>query len=771
MRLFHESKFITFDYFWGILTTVCHGKIRVSPIFQEVNFYNRLILSEFQITLSWKTVYTFRGRPDRPPVKKHALCGMKENPKIIRTFEVQKIREKFGASEADSMIPQETVQTILDTAQIVDVVSDFVSLKRRGANWVACCPFHNEKTPSFYVSPSKGIYKCFGCGKAGSAVGFVMEHEHCSYNEALRYLAKKYHIEIQEEELTPEETMRRQRNESLLLVSEFAQKFFAEQLQSGEGKDVGLAYYKSRALEDETIARFGLGWAPSGKDSLLQAARKAGYKDEYLLDAGLAVQKEDGTLTDKFRERVMFPIHSVSGRVIAFSGRTLRSDNPAKYVNSPDTPIYTKSNILFGIWFAKSEIAKMDKCIVVEGNVDLVMLHQLGIRNVVAPCGTSFTEQQIRLIRKFTDNVTLMFDGDGAGIHAALRAIDMILKEGMNVSVVRLPAEDDPDSFARKHTLEEYQNYLKEHEQDFLAFKSEILLADAGNDPLKRANLINDIADTIALIPDQVKASVFVNAAAQQFDVDSEVIFTRVRKTRAKLLEDWRKEKEREAKQQERREREADYEPVPDYGDLPKEEEAPVAYQPENKALATVEEQILKFLLVDGLEPLEFPFDTPEAREFQTEQVTVTEFISDFLDLHGFRMENQAYARVYDAYLAGYDAGFSQEEIIRRLLNSPDRVVAGLAASISTEKYTLSIEELRNSLTIKSSWLTTYVPKTMLTYIVTRNDQKAKQLRKALGNPEALKAEGSSEEEVMKQIMSLQEETRRIKKKLSDNNE
>lgn len=669
------------------------------------------------------------------------------------------------------MIPQETVQTILDTAQIVDVVSDFVSLKRRGANWVACCPFHNEKTPSFYVSPSKGIYKCFGCGKAGSAVGFVMEHEHCSYNEALRYLAKKYHIEIQEEELTPEETMRRQRNESLLLVSEFAQKFFAEQLQSGEGKDVGLAYYKSRALEDETIARFGLGWAPSGKDTLLQAARKAGYKDEYLLDAGLAVQKEDGTLGDKFRERVMFPIHSVSGRVIAFSGRTLRSDNPAKYVNSPDTPIYTKSNILFGIWFAKSEIAKQDKCIVVEGNVDLVMLHQLGIRNVVAPCGTSFTEQQIRLIRKFTDNVTLMFDGDGAGIHAALRAIDMILKEGMNVSVVRLPAEDDPDSFARKHTLEEYQNYLKEHEQDFLAFKSEILLADAGNDPLKRANLINDIADTIALIPDQVKASVFVNAAAQQFDVDSEVIFTRVRKTRAKLLEDWRKEKEREAKQQERREREADYEPVPDYGDLPKEEEAPVAYQPENKALATVEEQILKFLLVNGLEPLEFPFDTPEAKEFQAEQVTVTEFISDFLDLHGFKIENQGYAKVYDAYLAGYDAGYSQEEIIRSLLNSPDRMVAGLAASISTEKYTLSIEELKNSLTIKSSWLATYVPKTMLTYIVARNDQKTKQLRKFLGNPDALKAAGSSEEDVLQQIMNLQEETKRIKKKLSDNNE
>ena len=672
------------------------------------------------------------------------------------------------------MIPQETVQTILDTAQIVDVVSDFVSLKRRGANWVACCPFHNEKTPSFYVSPSKGIYKCFGCGKAGSAVGFVMEHEHCSYNEALRYLAKKYHIEIQEEELTPEETMRRQRNESLLLVSEFAQKFFAQQLQSGEGKDVGLAYYKSRALEDETIARFGLGWAPSGKDSLLQAARKAGYKDEYLVDAGLAVQREDGTLADKFRERVMFPIHSVSGRVIAFSGRTLKSDNPAKYVNSPDTPIYTKSNILFGIWFAKSEIAKLDKCIVVEGNVDLVMLHQLGIRNVVAPCGTSFTEQQIRLIRKFTDNVTLMFDGDGAGIHAALRAIDMILKEGMNVSVVRLPAEDDPDSFARSHTLEQYQDYLKDHEQDFLAFKTEVLLADAGNDPLKRANFINEIADTIALIPDQVKASVFVNAASQQFDVDSEIIFQRVRKTRAKLLEDWKKEREREAKQQQRREAEAGYEMPegyePDYGDLPEaepEEEAPSAYKPENKTLAPVEEQILRFLLVDGLETLEFPSDTPEAKQFQAEPVTVTEFISDFLDLHGFKIENKGYAAVYDAYLQGYDAGFSQEDIIRSLFNSPKRLVADIAANFSTQKYDLSIEELRASLTAKSTWLTTYVPKTMLTYIIKRNEQKVRELKKSLANPEA----GSSEEDLLRQIMSLQEETRRIKKKLSDKNE
>ena len=289
------------------------------------------------------------------------------------------------------MIPQETVDLILDTARIEDVIGDFVSLKRRGANLVACCPFHNEKTPSFYVSPSKGIYKCFGCGKAGSAVGFLMEYEHSSYAEALRYLARKYHIEIQEEEESAEDIAYRQRRESLMLVSDFAEKFFAEQLKEGEGRSVGYAYYRNRGLEDETIAKWGLGWAPSGRTALIDAAKAAGYKMEYLVGAGLAVEREDGSLADKFRERVMFPIHSVSGRVIAFSGRTLHADNPAKYVNSPETEIYVKSRNLLGIYFAKSEISRLGKCILVEGNMDVVMMHQLGIRNVVASCGTSLT--------------------------------------------------------------------------------------------------------------------------------------------------------------------------------------------------------------------------------------------------------------------------------------------------------------------------------------------------------------------------------------------
>ena len=666
------------------------------------------------------------------------------------------------------MIPQETVQTILDTAQIVDVVSDFVSLKRRGANWVACCPFHNEKTPSFYVSPSKGIYKCFGCGKAGSAVGFVMEHEHCSYTEALRYLAGKYHIEIVEEELSPEETMRRQRNESLLLVSEFAQKFFAQQLNGGQGKDVGLAYYKSRALEDETIAKFGLGWAPSGKDELLQAARAAGYKDEYLIDAGLVTAREDGTLADKFRERVMFPIHSVSGRVIAFSGRTLRSDNPAKYLNSPDTPIYTKSNILFGIWFAKGEIAKKDSCIVVEGNVDLVMLHQLGIRNVVAPCGTSFTVQQVRLIRKFTENITLMFDGDGAGIHAALRAIDMILYEGMNVTVVRLPAGEDPDSFARKHSLEEFEGYIGDNSLDFLSFKTEILLADAGDDPLKRANFINEIADTIARIPDPVKRSVFVNAAADRFGVENSIIFERVTKTRKKLMEDELKEKERERRQRENGAApEEALVPEPDYGELPPEEAGERDYVPENRILAPVEEEILKILLKNGTDLMEFPSDSDEGREFQAEPLTATEFISDFLDLHGLKLGNSGYRAVYDAYLQGYDAGYPQEEIIQSLLDSPDRNIAGITAAISIDKYEISVKELRASLTTTGSWLVAKVPKAMYTYIIKRDEMRIAELRKSLGGDPSPEVEAA----VLQQIKALQEDKEKLKKRINDNNE
>ena len=311
------------------------------------------------------------------------------------------------------MIPHETVDRILDAAQIADVVGDFVTLKRRGANFTACCPFHNEKTPSFYVSPSKGIYKCFGCGKSGTAVGFVMEHERLSYAEALKYLAKKYNIEVVEKEVSAEELALRQRNESLLLVSEFAGKFFQDSLSTEDGRTIGYAYFRSRGLEDETIRKYGLGWAPRNRTSLSEAARAAGYKEEFLIETGLSIKYDDGRLVDRFHDRVIFPIHSVSGRVIAFGGRTLRTDKTvAKYVNSPETEIYVKSRSLYGLYFAKSEISRLDRCILVEGYLDVLSMHQLGITNVVASSGTSLKVEQIRLIRKFTENITIIYDYD-----------------------------------------------------------------------------------------------------------------------------------------------------------------------------------------------------------------------------------------------------------------------------------------------------------------------------------------------------------------------
>ena len=651
------------------------------------------------------------------------------------------------------MIPKETVDLILDTVRIEDIIGDFVTLKRRGANYVACCPFHQEKTPSFYVSPSKGIYKCFGCGKSGSAVGFLMEHEHNSYVEALRYIAKRYNIEVVEEEESPEELASRQRSESLMLVSEFAQKFFAEQLKSGEGKDVGLAYYHSRRLEDETIEKFGLGWAPSGKDTLLQAAKAAGYKEEYLIDAGLVVKRDDGTLGDKFRERVMFPIQSVSGRTIAFSGRTLKADNPAKYVNSPDTEIYRKSHILFGIYFAKSEISRQDECIIVEGNIDYVMLQQLGIHNVVAPCGTALTVQQIRLIHKFTENVLLMNDGDSAGIHASLKDIDLILYEGLNVRVVLLPEGEDPDSFSKGRSLEEVQDYIRENAKDFLDFKSDILLGEAAGNPLKKANFVNDIADTIARIPDAVKRSVYVNTAAEKFDVAPDILFTRVKTTRDRLLEDERRERESPSSALLRN---------PIRENAPEGDSAPSAsarYTPENRILAAVEGDILTFLLQHGCEELHFETDSPY---YDPEAVdTVAGFIASAIESTGLPLANSGYRRVYDAYLDLYDEGKDQDEIVRTLLDSPDRTLAEIAGEFSTRPYQLSVKRLESSLTSEQSWLVAYVPRAMLTLAERRVASRLEEIRKVLPG-----TSGEEEIALMQEMIKLRKRQKKLKDSL-----
>ncbi len=650
---------------------------------------------------------------------------------------------------------------ILDTAQIADVVSDYVTLKRRGANFVACCPFHNEKTPSFYVSPSKGIYKCFGCGKAGTAVGFVMEQEHCSYVEALRYLARKYHIEIVEEQESAEDIARRQRGESLLLVSEFARKFFSDQLRSGEGRAVGYAYYRSRGIEDATIEHWGLGWAPGGRTALVDAARAAGYKDEYLLGAGLAVQNDDGSLSDKFRERVMFPIHSVSGRVIAFSGRTLRSDNPAKYVNSPETEIYVKSRNLLGIYFAKAAIAREDRCILVEGNVDVVMMHQLGITNVVASCGTSLTVEQVRLIKKFTENITIMYDGDSAGIHAALRGIPMVLAEGMNVRIVLLPDGDDPDSFSRKHTQEEVRAFVRDNEQDFVVFKTGLLLGQAAGDPLRKAGLINDIADTIAQIPDAVKRSTYAEATAQQFGIEVSVLFDRINRTRRQLQEDALKAAEREERRRRNGLQPNAYETVT--GDIrPEPEPAPTpqTWVEENPILAPAERELLYFLLRYGCNELDFESDSDYYSGSEQDKPSVADFIRDaFSD--GTRMANSAYAAVYDAYMDLYAEGYGQDEIVKRLLDAEDRRVAAVAAELSTEKYRLTVSAFERSMTTTESWLVAQVPRSILNYAERRMQDRYETLRRALPD-----ATAEQEAAILAEMVKVQAAQRRIRKKL-----
>ena len=624
------------------------------------------------------------------------------------------------------MIPQDTVNKILDSAQIVEVISDFVSLKRRGANFIACCPFHNEKTPSFYVSPSKGIYKCFGCGKSGTAVGFVMEHESMTYVEALKYLAKKYGIEVKEKEDSPEEIAARQRSESLYLVMDFAEKFFQESLKTPEGRSIGYAYFRSRGLEDSTIEKYGLGWSPKGGSVFSREALAKGYKEEFLTATGVSIKRNDGSLIDKFYDRVMFPIHSVSGRVIAFGGRTLRSDyktaNIGKYVNSPETEIYDKSRSLYGIYFAKSEISRQDKCFLVEGYLDVLSMHQLGITNVVASSGTSLTVPQIRLIKKFTSNVTIMYDGDAAGIHAALRGIGLILKEGMNVRVVLIPDGDDPDSYSRKHTLEEMRKFLEDNEQDFITYKTDLLLGQAGNDPLKRAELINDIADTIALIPDQIKRAVYVQNAADKFGIAEDMIYARIHSSRQKMIEEERKEAERERIREERADANAVVPEVSVNADVAPsqvvpEQQVPVTSAPvgfESPVLQPSEKDLLGFILRNGMSPLEFESDSPYYEEEGA--VPVADFIRDALDGHEFA--NTSYRRVYDEYFRLYDGdpALTQTDIVRKLMDSPDRAMADMVADFVEDRYQLTVKNFKDSMTAESSHLVLNVPKAILVY-------------------------------------------------------
>jgi len=487
------------------------------------------------------------------------------------------------------MIDHNTVQQILDTADIVDVVGDFVALKKRGANWIGLCPFHNDRRPSFYVSRAKGICKCFACGEGGSAVNFIMKHEQLSYPEALRYLARKYHIEIQEKETTDEEKQAQSKRESMLMLNEWACGYFERQLHETQtGQDVGLAYFRERGFNDATIKEFRLGYCSEGYDDFYKAAVAQGFNPQLLFDVGLCIPDDRGG-HDRFRGRVMFPIMNIAGKVIGFGGRTLKKDkNIAKYVNSPESIIYKKGDIIYGLYQAKREISKSDKCYIVEGYADVISMHQAGFKNVIASSGTALTLGHIYAIRRFTNNVTEMFDGDAAGVKAAIRGVDMLLKEGLNIKVLPLPAEDDPDSFVRSHSFTEVEDYISENETDFINFKSSVVLKDAHNDPIKRTAAITDVIKSIAVIPDEIARMVYAKECSTLFGMDEQTILRQTKHYRNKFLEQWRKERQQQQVREQRMAENAGAPAMP-ATDI---QEAPPAPHPEDFIPATEPQEI-----------------------------------------------------------------------------------------------------------------------------------------------------------------------------------
>ena len=567
------------------------------------------------------------------------------------------------------MIDQATIDRINDAARIEDVVGDYVTLKRRGVNLIGLCPFHNEKTPSFNVSPAKGIFKCFGCGKGGNAVHFIMEIEQLNYYEALKFLARKYHIEVHEKELTPEEVAARNERESLFLVNEYAQKYFTDTLwRHVDGKAVGMSYFHERGFRDDIIRKFQLGYSLDQRDAFTRAALKAGYNKDYLVKTGLTMEYDDGRLNDRFRGRVMFPVHSLSGKVVAFGGRVLRkSDKMAKYVNSPESDIYHKSNELYGIYFAKQAIVREDRCYLVEGYTDVISMHQCGIENVVASSGTSLTGGQIRLIHRFTNNVTVLYDGDAAGIKASIRGIDLLLEEGMNIQVLLLPDGDDPDSFAKSHNASDFIAFIKENSTDFIRFKTKLLMEDAGNDPIKRAGLVTDIVRSIAIIPDQIIRAEYVRECSNLLNVGEQTLYYEINKIKGR-------EREKRFAEQHRQGTSA---PAP----VPPETPLPTLQEVAAGRFEQEERNLLQVLIKYGHLPL---FKDEEAQRDKT----VAEYIVEELDCDGLVLENPLHRQMLDECRQHLgEAGFQAE---RHFLNHPDGRISRLTADLIADKYVLS---------------------------------------------------------------------------------
>ncbi|MFO7939830.1 MAG: DNA primase [Bacteroidales bacterium] len=594
------------------------------------------------------------------------------------------------------MIDSGTIGRIIDVAEITDVVGDFVNLKRRGVNYLGLCPFHNEKTPSFTVSPSKGIYKCFGCGKGGNAVNFIMEHEHLSYPEALKYLAKKYHIEVEEKELSAEEVQQRNERDSLLIVTRFANEHFQKNLfETDEGKAIGLSYFHERGFRDDIIKKFELGYSLDKREGLTRAAIDAGYKSVYLEKTGLTIRKENNRF-DRFRGRVMFPIHSLSGNVIGFGGRILTSDKKmAKYLNSPESDIYHKSKSLYGVYQAKTAITKNDKCFMVEGYTDVLSMHQAGIENVVASSGTSLTVEQIRLIKRFTPNMTILYDGDAAGVKASLRGIDLVLEQGMNVKVVLLAEGEDPDSFAQAHTATELLEYMQENERDFITFKTSLLKEEAESDPVKRAGMVTEIVRSISVIPENIQRTIYIKQCSDILQMDEQVLHNEVNKI-----------KKRKAEQEFKRERyrvaEQSPQGLPSVPAFVQE----IYSEPQEK-------EIIRLLLHYGEQKLyeykEDKYDEP--RVVSVAEYIITEILNDDLE---FR--NLIYKQIFEEYLEAIHKGEFPET--KHFVNHPQQGISHLAADLLSPGYTLSKIFQKGGILIETEEmkLKRLVPETIIAY-------------------------------------------------------
>ena len=680
------------------------------------------------------------------------------------------------------MIDQPTIDRILDAVQIVDIVSDFVTLRKRGVNYVGLCPFHDDKTPSFYVSPSKGLCKCFSCGKGGNAVHFIMEHEQMSYPEALKYLAKKYGIEIKERELSSEEKLMQSERESLFIVNNFARDYFQNILKNHvDGRSIGMAYFRNRGFRDDIIEKFQLGYCTVSHDAMAQEAIKKGFKKEYLVKTGLCYETDDHRLRDRFWGRVIFPVHTLSGKVVAFGGRVLSSATKGvkvKYVNSPESEIYHKSNELYGIYFAKQAIVKQDRCFLVEGYTDVISMHQSGVENVVASSGTALTPGQIKLIHRFTNNITVLYDGDVAGIKASLRGIDMLLEEGMNIKVCLLPDGEDPDSFARKHNATEFQKFIQDNETDFIRFKTNLLLEDAGKDPIKRAELIGNLVQSISIIPEAIVRDVYIKECSQLLRVEDKLLVSEVAKRRETQAEKQAEQRNRETRKNNTA-RDAAQAPLPDGVQPPYPEDMPpypmdgeipnggaplppetaeyVSYIPqegkEGQEFYKYERLILQMVVRYGEKVL---CNVPD-EEGKEIPITVTEYVVNDLKEDELAFHNPLHRQMLtEAAEHIHNEGFTAE---RYFLAHPDPIISKLSTELIADRYQLSkYHSKAQRLVTDEERLFELVPTLMINFKFAIISEEMKHMMYALQDPAV-----ANDEEQCTSIMKRYSELREIK--------